>query len=65
MAVCTEDDMKNMWEAGFEAGVAYTFGHIPSDSLTFEQKFKFADWAELKCPWRSKEEWLKMTGVDI
>lgn len=60
----TEDDMKKAWKTGFEAGVHYTFGHIPKDSLTYEEKFRFADWAELKCSWLSKEEWLSMIVGD-
>lgn len=50
----------DIWNGGFEAGVAYTFGHLPQDKLNPSELYRFVSWIELKCPWLSFEEWYRL-----
>ena len=42
---------------GFEAGVEYTFGHLDQSKFNPFELSRFADWMELKNPWKTYEEW--------
>lgn len=48
------------WETGFEAGVAYAFGHISEGKFTLKELEKFVNWIELKCPWKDYSEWFEI-----
>lgn len=51
---------KEIYEAGFDAGVNYVFSHMSIDKFTKEELIKFADWIELKCPWHNFSEWFEL-----
>lgn len=57
MAKLPEKEIEDIYNAGFEAGVAYTFGHIKQDALNRRELIRFVNWIELKCPWKSFDEW--------
>lgn len=48
------------WNGGFEAGVAYVFGHIPEGALTLVDVNRFISWIELKCSWKTADEWREL-----
>ena len=52
-----ETDVSKAWEAGFEAGVGYVFGHIGQEKLNERELERFISWLELKCPWQDWEGW--------
>lgn len=53
----TDKEKQAIYEAGFEDGVGYAFGHFARDKFDDEELTRFASWAELKCPWLSMSEW--------
>ena len=55
-----QKELEDLWNTAFEAGVAYTFGHIDQDKFNPHELSRFADWIELKCPWKTYEEWYKL-----
>lgn len=60
MAKLPEKEIEDIYKAGFEAGVAYTFGHIKQDALTRRELIRFVNWIELKCPWKNFDEWYEL-----
>lgn len=51
---------QEIWQSGFEAGVAYVFSHVNRDKFKKDELLRFADFIELKCSWKTFSEWYEM-----